>query len=71
MTHFDEPADTARVAFEAFIASLPAAHRDDVEYDAVINSFSVEVYDEYADDLERWTVALGTARDLADNLGLG
>ena len=62
--------DNARVAFEAFIASLPAESRDDIEHSAWGNSFTVEVHAEYADDLERWTVALGTARDLADNLGL-
>ena len=57
-------------AYDLFIASLPLAHRIDVDCSAMANSFAGEVYYEYADDFERWTVALATARDSADSLGL-
>jgi hypothetical protein len=60
----------AETAYDAFIASLPLAHRDDIDCSAMANSFAVEVYYEYANDFARWTAAISTARDCAENLGL-
>ena len=56
----------AKKKYEDFIAALPEATRSEIEGQAFANSFAVEVYDEYADDLERWNVALETARMWAD-----
>ena len=39
---------------------------ENMELEALQNAFAVETYQEYADDLERWTVALATLNMLAD-----
>ena len=62
MTDTYEATLAAKNKYEAFIAALPEAARAEVEGQAFANSFAVEVYDEYSDDLERWNVALETAR---------
>ena len=56
----------AKKKYEDFIAALPEDTRSEIEGEAFANSFAVEVHDEYADDLERWTVAFETARMYAD-----
>jgi hypothetical protein len=66
MTDNYEATLDAKKKYEAFIAALPEDIRWQIEGQAFANSFAVEVYDEYADDLERWNVALETARMWAD-----
>jgi hypothetical protein len=56
----------AEIAESAFKARARALANEDWETEAWQNAFSVEVYQEYADDLERWTVALATLNMLAD-----
>ena len=56
----------AKKKYEAFIAALPEDTRWKIEALAHDNSFAVEVYDEYENDLERWEVAYETARCYAD-----
>jgi len=53
-------------AESAFKALAKAIGNEDMETEAWQNAFSVEVHAEYADDLERWTVALNTLKMLAD-----
>ena len=62
MTDNYEATLDAKKKYEAFIAALPEATRSEIEGQAFANSFAVEVHGEYADDLERWNVALETAR---------
>ena len=62
----NEAALIKKEAFEAFIATVDAAIRNDVETEAWQNAFSVETHGDYADDEERWSVALATARMVAD-----
>ena len=66
MTDNYEATLAAKKKYEAFIAALPEDIRGQIEGQAFANSFAVEVYGEYADDLERWSVALETARMWAD-----
>lgn len=66
MTNNYEATLAAKKKYEAFIAALPEDIRGEIEGKAFANSFAVEVHDEYADDLERWDVALTTARIWAD-----
>lgn len=54
-------------AESAFKARAKALGNEDWETEAWQNAFSVETYREYADDLERWTVALATLEMLADH----
>lgn len=56
-----EALDKAHSAFRAYVASLSVDIRDTVEAIAMENTFSAECHGEYADDLERWNVALRTA----------
>lgn len=57
----------AKCAFDAFIAGIECPElRNRIEDSAMCNSFAVEVYDEYADDQQRWEIALSTAKDCAD-----
>lgn len=51
----------AQAAFWAAVASAPEGIRPEVEVNSLSNSFSVEVLNEYEDDLHRWTVAVNTA----------
>jgi hypothetical protein len=52
--------------FEAAVAKAPESIRDQVYAYAWQNSFAVEVFNEYADDAERWEVAVGTAEMMID-----
>ena len=54
--------------YKEFISDLPEEIRYVADGEAMANSFCTDVYDEYADDLERWTVALNTVLAWADNL---
>lgn len=58
-------ADEAKAAFEAFVQPHGGVDSQ-MAMNAYCNAFSVETHDEYEDDLQRWTVALGTARDYVD-----
>lgn len=64
---FDHQVKTleAKDAFEAYVA-FHGGINGDMAMNAWANAFAVEVYGEYADDLQRWTVALNTARDYVD-----
>jgi anti-sigma regulatory factor (Ser/Thr protein kinase) len=55
----------AKDAFEAFVADHGGIDGA-LGMNAYCNAFAVEVHDEYADDLQRWTVALATAREYVD-----
>ena len=66
MTDHYEATLAAKKKYEAFIAALPEDTRWKIGGLANDNSFAVEVYDEYEDDLERWRVAYETARCYAD-----
>jgi hypothetical protein len=57
------PTEKAQSAFKALAKAIS---NEDMETEAWQNAFSVETYAEYADDLERWTVALATLKMLAD-----
>ena len=57
---------TTEAAFNAAVAKAPESIRNQVEAYAWGNSFAVEVYNEYADDAERWEVAIGTAEMMID-----
>lgn len=61
-----ETADEAKAAFEAFIATIPEATRSLIEDNSIANAWSVETFDEYDDDLHRWTVSLATAKEYVD-----
>ena len=60
---FLTPAERAESAFKARAKALGD---ENMELEALQNAFAVETYQEYADDLERWTVALATLNMLAD-----
>jgi len=62
MTDNYEATLAAKKKYEDYIAALPEGTRWEIEGQAFANSFAVEVYDEYDDDLERWDVAYETAR---------
>jgi hypothetical protein len=55
----------AQAAFNAFVANHGGVNGE-LAMNAWGNAFAVEVRDEYADDLQRWTVALGTAKEYVD-----
>lgn len=55
----------AKQAFEAFVAQHGGIDGD-LGMNAYCNAFAVEVYDEYADDLQRWEAALATAKEYVD-----
>ena len=61
-------ADATRAAEAAFwaYAEQHGGMNGDLAQSAYCNAFAVEVWAEYADDLQRWTVALGTAREYVD-----
>lgn len=53
--------------FYDYIATIePKELRSRIEYDAFANSFTVETYHEYRDDVHRWEVALETAKMYVD-----
>ena len=52
----------AEAAFDAFVGDRNSM----MAMAAWENAFSADVHDEYADDLHRWTVALNTAKEYAD-----
>lgn len=58
----------ARDKYKEFISDLPEEIRYVADGEAMANSFCTEVHASYADDLERWTVALNTVRAWADEL---
>jgi|TARA_R110000824_G_C14800515_1_gene634324 hypothetical protein len=61
-----DPKLEAERKYKEFISELPEDVRYVADGEAIANSFATEVHAEYADDLERWTVALNTAIDWAD-----
>jgi hypothetical protein len=65
MTYQFETATDAHAAFVIFVDQHGGVNGD-LAMNAYCNAFAVEVHDEYADDLQRWTVALATAREYVD-----
>lgn len=67
MTYYSpfETAAQAEAAFVAFVADHGGVNSA-LAMNAHGNAFSVEVYGEFEDDRQRWTVALSTARDYVD-----
>lgn len=61
-----EAAIVAKEAFYAYVASLPASIRDDVEQMAWANSWSVECYEAGKSNAARWEESLSCARMIAD-----
>lgn len=59
-------AEKAEQAFKARLIELGMTADDEAAMEAWENAFSVEVYKEYADDAERWEVALNTLNMLLD-----
>lgn len=55
----------AREAFDAFVANHGGVNGT-LAMNAHGNAFAVEVRHEYKDDLERWKVALATAKEYVD-----
>lgn len=55
----------AKEAFYAFVAKH-GGENSTMAMNAHGNAFAVEVYYEYTDDLQRWAVALATAKDYVD-----
>ena len=55
----------AHAAFVVFVADHGGISSE-LAVNAFCNAFSAETHDEYADDLHRWTVALATAKEYAD-----
>lgn len=60
-----ETALDAQSAFNSFVATHGGVNGT-LAVNALGNAFAVEVYDEYADDRQRWTVALCTAKEYVD-----
>ena len=52
--------------FYAAVEKAPEGIRSDVELMALQNSFAVEVYKEYDNDIERWEVAIGCLAMILD-----
>jgi hypothetical protein len=63
---FLTPTEKAETAFNNRVKALGLTQNDDVVVEAWQNSFSVECFHEYADDLQRWEVALSTLNMLTD-----
>lgn len=72
MTYYTpfKDAQEAEAAFVAFVDALGGVHCE-LAMNAHGNAFAVEVHDEYADDLQRWTVALDTAKEYVDQSANG
>lgn len=68
MTYYTafKTAQEAEAAFDAFVVDRNSL----MAMAAWENAFSAETHDEYADDLQRWTVALDTAKEYADQGGV-
>jgi hypothetical protein len=60
------PTELAEMEYNRFIKAVPESLREDTEYEAMANSFSADVFNQYKSDLERWQVALQTAKDWLD-----
>jgi hypothetical protein len=69
LTH-QEKTEDAQDAFWGRVKALGMTAEDDFPTSAWQNAFAVETHAEYADDLERWTVALATLEMLVDIGGI-
>lgn len=58
-------ADEAQSAFHSFVEAYGGSNGE-MAMNAYGNAFAVEVHDEYEDDLQRWTVALSTAKEYVE-----
>lgn len=63
---FDHAVIDAKKAFYAYIATINSPNAHMVESMSFQNSMAVETYNEYSNDLERWNVALDTAKMIMD-----
>lgn len=67
---FEEKVEDAEAAFYARVKALGFHHDDDIPMESWENAWSAEVYQEYANDLVRWEVALATLNGLANEAGI-
>jgi hypothetical protein len=66
MDDFLTAAEKAETAFATRVAALGLTRDDDWAMRAWENAFAAEVHAEYADDAERWDVALSSLNMIAD-----